>query len=167
MTVIARIERRAREFSRFSHLEGLQIVRYQVRTLFPPFLDPLNQMRSRCQQGQKYSQHTDWFFGKGSAAAIGRDGQRAATIFVYLNDVTVEDGGETDFPKVNALKVASYMSSQFFFYEIVFAGETEKKLGCLLVSFLRLFFFLPSDHVSTGTMSSRTERKIPMRFMPV
>lgn len=54
----------------------------------------------RYQPGQEFRAHFDWF-DTGSAYwnAEGRAGQRSWTAMAYLN--TVEEGGSTDFPKVN------------------------------------------------------------------
>ena len=54
----------------------------------------------RYQPGQEFRAHFDWF-DTGSAywEAEGRAGQRSWTAMAYLN--AVEEGGSTDFPKVN------------------------------------------------------------------
>jgi prolyl 4-hydroxylase len=60
-----------------SHLEGLQVVKYEPGDYFKP--------------------HHDWFQSD-YADKIGN--QRRYTFFVYLNDVP-GGGGETDFPQLN------------------------------------------------------------------
>ncbi len=57
-------------------LEGLQVVRYEA--------------------GQRFHAHHDWFSG----SQIKDRKQRRFTIFCYLNDLQVGQGGETRFPKL-------------------------------------------------------------------
>nr|QBK85221.1 MAG: 2OG-Fe(II) oxygenase superfamily protein [Iridovirus LCIVAC01] len=80
--IVKRIENRATSFTSlpYTHVEPLQIVRYQP--------------------GQFFKGHYD-FFPPGSPEteiATSRGGQRHYTFFVYLNDV--RGGGDTYFPKV-------------------------------------------------------------------
>lgn len=54
----------------------------------------------RYKPGEEYKPHYDYFVSAGNREELvdGRGGQRTTTVFVYLNDV--EEGGETDFPKL-------------------------------------------------------------------
>lgn len=51
------------------------------------------------QVGQEFKHHHDWFVGDGYINHCLVSGQRTWTCMVYLNDV--EEGGGTDFPKIN------------------------------------------------------------------
>ena len=55
----------------------------------------------RYNAGQYFKSHTDWFQSNARGWAHEKDngGQRAITAMVYLNDVN--DGGETDFPRLD------------------------------------------------------------------
>ena len=48
--------------------------------------------------GNKFDEHTDWFSPHSPEWAFATKGQRTWTVTVYLNDV--EEGGETEFPKL-------------------------------------------------------------------
>lgn len=56
----------------------------------------------RYRQGQEFHAHFDWFQPEGEywPEERARAGQRSWTVMVYLNDV--EEGGETEFPKICA-----------------------------------------------------------------
>lgn len=62
----------------------------------------------------EYQPHYDFFAPElsGSQFSLKRGGQRVATLIVYLN--TVEDGGETIFPKLN-LKVKAIQGNALYF----------------------------------------------------
>lgn len=49
------------------------------------------------QPGQEYRPHYDWFFD--DQPTMKRGGQRAVSVIIYLAEP--EEGGETDFPKLN------------------------------------------------------------------
>eukprot|EP01114_Cavostelium_apophysatum_P013871 TRINITY_DN3456_c0_g1_i1.p1 TRINITY_DN3456_c0_g1~~TRINITY_DN3456_c0_g1_i1.p1 ORF type:complete len:335 (-),score=49.14 TRINITY_DN3456_c0_g1_i1:79-1083(-) len=51
------------------------------------------------QVGQFYLPHTDWFDPVTAGQHLENGGQRYASVLCFLNDV--EEGGETNFPKVN------------------------------------------------------------------
>jgi prolyl 4-hydroxylase len=82
------LERRTASLTRISrtHQEDLQVLRYEV--------------------GQKYSAHTDYFDARNyqkdpHTLKLIENGRRnrLATVFWYLSDV--DQGGETEFPRVN------------------------------------------------------------------
>ena len=74
--------------------EGLQVLHYST--------------------GAEYVPHYDFFAPEqpGSQFSLKRGGQRVATLIVYLN--TVEEGGETIFPKLN-LKVKAIQGNALYF----------------------------------------------------
>jgi prolyl 4-hydroxylase len=51
------------------------------------------------QEGQYFNYHNDYFDGDGYTNHCLASGQRTWTFMIYLNDV--EEGGETDFPRIN------------------------------------------------------------------
>jgi prolyl 4-hydroxylase len=63
-----------------SHVEDIKLVHYR--------------------QGQQYGLHHDYFTLK-HPQFLGNIGERVATILVYLNDVSAENGGATVFPHYN------------------------------------------------------------------
>jgi len=66
--------------------------------------------------GAEYRPHFDYFppDQPGSAAAMQRGGQRAATLVIYLNDVA--EGGETIFPEVGISVAAKRGGAVYFRY---------------------------------------------------
>jgi prolyl 4-hydroxylase len=76
------------------HAEGLQILHYQA--------------------GGQYRPHFDFFPPESppSPLSLRNGGQRVATLIVYLN--TVQDGGETFFPKLN-LKIKPVQGQALYF----------------------------------------------------
>eukprot|EP00455_Lapot_gusevi_P034573 TRINITY_DN3816_c0_g1_i1.p1 TRINITY_DN3816_c0_g1~~TRINITY_DN3816_c0_g1_i1.p1 ORF type:complete len:465 (-),score=120.79 TRINITY_DN3816_c0_g1_i1:118-1512(-) len=105
---ITRLENRARAVSRFSYIEGLQVVRYQNK--------------------QQYLHHYDWFqYSRGHSNAVGPFGQRTVTMFVYLNEVPIGLGGETDFPKVRQLKVRPRKNTAVFWYNVEVTGREDDR----------------------------------------
>lgn len=77
-----------------SHFEPLQVVRYRVGADFAP--------------------HHDYFCPQAHAALIAREGQRLATLLVYLN--TPERGGATAFPDVELEITAQRGNALYFAY---------------------------------------------------
>lgn len=62
-------------------------------------IEPLQFLRY--QPGQQYKAHYDYFdpIRRDSVAQVSRGGQRACSIFLYLNTLPASAGGETKFPR--------------------------------------------------------------------
>lgn len=102
-SVHSALEVRARSLSRFQQIEGLQLVRYQ--------------------RSQHYSPHYDYFqYTKGQALGILNEGQRTATLFLYLNDVPVVAEGETVFPRMMNLRIRPRRNAAAFWYNVMLNG---------------------------------------------
>ena len=67
-------------------------------------------------EGGEYRPHFDFFPPEqpGSIGQLKRGGQRVATLIVYLN--TVEEGGETIFPRINVNVTPVQGNALFFSY---------------------------------------------------
>lgn len=101
--IIHAIERRAASLCNYplAHVENLQVVRYQP--------------------GQQYQHHYDFFVPgtSGTTEALKRGGQRAITLFVYLNDLSPDDaGGHTDFPRLG-LQVRPRRGTAVLWYDLL------------------------------------------------
>ena len=71
--------------------------------------------------GDKFDEHTDWFNPNHEEwAYTANKGQRTWTITVYLNDV--EDGGETEFPKLN-IKIKPKMGRLVAWNNLLSTGQ--------------------------------------------
>ncbi|BDT69069.1 hypothetical protein os1_32570 [Comamonadaceae bacterium OS-1] len=95
-TLVAQLEQRLADLADWpeDRGEGLQILNYGT--------------------GGEYVPHFDFFPPEqpSSQVALRRGGQRVATLIVYLN--TVEEGGETFFPKLN-LKIKAVQGNALYF----------------------------------------------------
>lgn len=84
-----------------NQLEGFMVVKYE--------------------EGQFFKEHVDYFDNE----KLHLGGQRIATIFVYLNDMSEEDGGATYFPKIG-LKSIPELGSALFWWNKDHNGMLEK-----------------------------------------
>lgn len=104
--VVARIEQRiAREAGvPVENGEGFQLLNYQI--------------------GQEYRPHFDYFDPErpGNDAVLANGGQRVATCILYLN--TVEDGGETIFPRLDR-SVKPHQGDAIFFSNTLPNGKPD------------------------------------------
>ncbi len=64
----------------------------------------------------------------GQAQAIEERGQRVATFFTYLNNVPVDNGGETDFPKIFKLKVRPRKNTAVLWFNIRANGREDPRV---------------------------------------
>ena len=94
------------------YIESLQVVRYsETQCVFPSSRSHTNMLAFNlcCSLSiliRRYDGHYDWFTqSPGSCEAIGVDGQRTSTFFVYLDTLPSEAEGETQFFKLDGLKV--------------------------------------------------------------
>lgn len=106
------IQKRAAKLVRANHqdVEALQVVHYK--------------------DGQKYEPHYDFFdrSKEGGKTSIGQQGQRMATLLVYLNDIDDDAGGQTFFPKVlNGLKINPKKNMAVFWYNVLPNGKEDER----------------------------------------
>lgn len=60
----------------------------------------IEMMAVRYKKGEFFGKHVD-YFKENELGVLDDGGQRIATFFIYLNTVKKEDGGETEFTKIN------------------------------------------------------------------
>src|SRR5205085_1514242 len=106
------IEQRLVMFSGYplSHLEPLQVVRYQP--------------------GQQYTGHYDYFVpgAQGTKEALSRGGQRTITYFIYLNDLPEDEtGGATFFPKLQ-IKFKPKTGTAVYFSNVLPNGKEDSRM---------------------------------------
>lgn len=86
-----------------NHLELPQVARYKIQ--------------------QEYKPHYDAFKIEDKLRYTQNGGQRLATILIYLNDVN--DGGETDFPKLN-IKIKPRKGTALVFFPATIDGKLDE-----------------------------------------
>lgn len=80
------------------------------------------------QDGQRYDPHFDYFNRTKASGqdSIGDQGQRSATLLVYLNTIPEGVGGETFFPKVQGgLKIKPQKNMAVFWYNVQADGSED------------------------------------------
>lgn len=110
--MVTGVRTRAAQFlnREINNIEHLQVVHYR--------------------DSQKYDPHFD-FFDRSLASAkdvIGNQGQRIATLLVYLNDVEDGAGGETIFPRVqDGLKIKPKKNMAVFWFNVLESGKEDER----------------------------------------
>ena len=110
--IVTAIRKRAAGFVNTSidNVEHLQVVHYK--------------------DSQRYDPHYDYFDRSLASAksVIGTQGQRIATLLVYLNDVEPGAGGETIFPKVlDGLKIKPKKNMAVFWFNVLPNGKEDDR----------------------------------------
>lgn len=110
--MVSAIRKRAADFvnTTVDSVEHLQVVHYK--------------------DSQRYDPHYDYFDRTLASAksVIGTQGQRIATLLVYLNDVGPDSGGQTIFPKVlGGLKIKPKKGMAVFWYNVLPDGKEDDR----------------------------------------
>lgn len=105
--VLSSVVRRCAELTGYpaTHFEGIKVVNYH--------------------QGEAYYGHYD-YFGQDNPSFLRGCGDRMMTFFIYLNTLSLEDGGTTSFPKLG-LKVVPRRGDAVFWMNYDFAGNPQPK----------------------------------------
>lgn len=72
-------------------------------------------MAVRYKYGEKFDAHVD-YFGKDEIGKLDNGGQRIGTFFIYLNSLSSDEGGETEFTKLG-IKSKPRKGDAIFFWD--------------------------------------------------